>query len=120
MGSGSLAAMAVFESRYCEGLNVSSKSTSGEPQIVVLSLAFDTLIWFNTCSVQKEEGINLVREAIYAGHKEYLRNYQVPNTRAYVSSEEFTFPKKTEVLLTKIVLLREKVVVTEDGDAMEE
>ncbi|KAL4363885.1 hypothetical protein GQ457_04G009820 [Hibiscus cannabinus] len=83
MGSGSLAAMAVFESKYREGLN-------------------------------KEEGINLVCEAICAGifndlgsgsnvdicvittgHKEYLRNYRVPNARAHSSSKEFTFPKKT-------------------------
>ncbi|XWS69115.1 hypothetical protein CRYUN_Cryun04dG0151600 [Craigia yunnanensis] len=108
MGSGSLAAMAVFESKYHEGLT-------------------------------KEEGINLVCEAICAGifndlgsgsnvdvcvitrgHKEYLRNYQVPNPRADISSKGFTFPKKTEVLLTTITLLREKAEVIEDGDAMEE
>ncbi|OMO81586.1 Peptidase T1A, proteasome beta-subunit [Corchorus olitorius] len=108
MGSGSLAAMAVFESKYREGLS-------------------------------KEEGINLVCEAICAGifndlgsgsnvdlcvitkgHKEYLRNYQVPNHRAHISSKGFTFPKKTEVLLTKITPLDEKVEVIEAGDAMEE
>ncbi|XWS63751.1 hypothetical protein CRYUN_Cryun06bG0128700 [Craigia yunnanensis] len=107
MGSGSLAAMAVFESKYHEGLT--------------------------------KEGINLVCEAICAGifndlgsgssvdvcvitkgHKEYLRNYQVRNPHADISSKGFIFPKKTEVLLTKVMPLREKVEVIEDGDAMEE
>ncbi|KAG2708078.1 hypothetical protein I3843_05G159300 [Carya illinoinensis] len=108
MGSGSLAAMAVFESKYHEGLT-------------------------------KDEGINLVCEAICSGifndlgsgsnvdvcvitkgHKEYLRNHQLPNPRTYVSSKGFSFPKKTEVLLTRVTPLQEKVEVIERGDAMEE
>ncbi|KAK4842333.1 hypothetical protein QYF36_019766 [Acer negundo] len=108
MGSGSLAAMAVFESKYREGLT-------------------------------KDEGINLVCEAICSGifndlgsgsnvdvcvitkgHKEYLRNHQSPNPRTYVSSKGYPFPKKTEVLLTKITPLKEQVEVIEGGDAMEE
>ncbi|KAF5450201.1 hypothetical protein F2P56_030570 [Juglans regia] len=75
MGSGSLAAMAVFESKYHEGLR---------------------------------------------GHKEYLRNHQSPNPRTYVTSKGFSFPKKTEVLLTRVTSLQEKVEVVEGGDAMEE
>ncbi|KAB1213130.1 Proteasome subunit beta type-7-B [Morella rubra] len=83
MGSGSLAAMAVFESKYHEGLT-------------------------------KEEGVNLVCEAICSGifndlgsgsnvdvcvitkgQKEYLRNHLLPNPRTYVSSKVFSFPRKT-------------------------
>ncbi|RVW72600.1 Proteasome subunit beta type-7-B [Vitis vinifera] len=108
MGSGSLAAMAVFESKYHEGLT-------------------------------REEGINLVSEAICSGifndlgsgsnvdvcvitkgHKEYLRNHQLPNPRTYVSSKGYSFPKPIEVLLTKVTPLKEKVEVIEGGDAMEE
>ncbi|KAF8037637.1 hypothetical protein BT93_B0491 [Corymbia citriodora subsp. variegata] len=108
MGSGSLAAMSVFESKYREGIT-------------------------------KDEGINLVSEAICAGifndlgsgsnvdicvitkgHKEYLRNHLLPNSDVYALKREYTFPKKTEVLLTKITPLREKVEITEGGDAMEE
>uniref|UniRef100_A0A5B7A231 Proteasome subunit beta n=1 Tax=Davidia involucrata TaxID=16924 RepID=A0A5B7A231_DAVIN len=108
MGSGSLAAMSVFESKYHEGLT-------------------------------RDEGINLVCEAICSGifndlgsgsnvdvcvitkgHKEYLRNYQSPNPRTYVSAKGYSFSKKTEVLLTKITPLREVVEVIEGGDAMEE
>ncbi|KAE8023569.1 hypothetical protein FH972_009247 [Carpinus fangiana] len=105
MGSGSLAAMAVFESKYHEGLT-------------------------------REEGINLVCEAICSGifndlgsgsnvdicvitkgHKEYLRNHHMPNPRTYFRSQGFSFPKKTEVLFTKVTPLKEMV---EGGDAMEE
>ncbi|XAR64471.1 Proteasome endopeptidase complex [Bertholletia excelsa] len=108
MGSGSLAAMAVFESKYHEGLT-------------------------------RDEGINLVREAICSGifndlgsgsnvdvcvitkgSTEYLRNHQMPNPRTYINTKGYQFPKKTEVLLTKITPLREKVEVIEGGDAMEE
>ncbi|KAF7844522.1 proteasome subunit beta type-7-B [Senna tora] len=108
MGSGSLAAMSLFESKYKEGLT-------------------------------RDEGIKLVVEAICAGifndlgsgsnvdvcvitkgHKDYLRNHLLPNPRTYVNPNGFTFPKKTEVLLTKITPLKEKVEVIEGGDAMEE
>ncbi|KAK7847962.1 proteasome subunit beta type-7-a [Quercus suber] len=108
MGSGSLAAMSVFESKYREGLT-------------------------------KEEGIKLVCEAICSGifndlgsgsnvdvcvitkgQKEYLRNHQLPNPRTYVSSKGFSFPKKTEVLLTRITPLKEMAEVIEGGDTMEE
>ncbi|KAG6659602.1 hypothetical protein CIPAW_03G046900 [Carya illinoinensis] len=86
MGSGSLAAMAIFESKYREGLT-------------------------------REEGVNLVVEAIFSGifndlgsgsnvdvcgHKEYLRNHLLPNPRTFVNPKGFSFPKKTEVLITKI------------------
>ncbi|XP_052186688.1 proteasome subunit beta type-7-A [Diospyros lotus] len=108
MGSGSLAAMAIFESKYHEGLT-------------------------------RDEGVNLVCEAICSGifndlgsgsnvdvcvitkgQTEYLRNHQLPNPRTYVNAKGYSFPKKTEVLSTKIVPLREMVEVTERGDAMEE
>uniref|UniRef100_A0A0D6R8E9 Proteasome subunit beta n=1 Tax=Araucaria cunninghamii TaxID=56994 RepID=A0A0D6R8E9_ARACU len=108
MGSGSLAAMAMFESRYKEGMT-------------------------------REEGINLVCEAICSGifndlgsgsnvdvcvitkgNTEYLRNHRLPNPRTYVSARGYTFAKgHTEVLSTKIIPLREQVQVIE-GEAMEE
>ncbi|RLM92000.1 proteasome subunit beta type-7-B [Panicum miliaceum] len=108
MGSGSLAAMSVFESKYKEGLT-------------------------------REEGIQLVLEAICAGifsdlgsgsnvdvcvitkgKTEYLRNRQLPNPRTYVSSKGYSFVQgQTEVLSTKITPLKTKGEVTV-GDAMEE
>ncbi|KAF3339571.1 proteasome subunit beta type isoform 1 [Carex littledalei] len=109
MGSGSLAAMSVFESKYKEGLT-------------------------------REEGIELVAEAICAGifndlgsgsnvdvcvitkgKTEYLRNYQLPNPRTYISSKGYTFVKgQTEVLSTKITQIQHKVETVQSGDAMEE
>lgn len=65
-------------------------------------------------------GSNVDVCVITKGHKEYLRNHLLPNPRTYLSSKGFSFPKKTEVLLTKITPLREKVEVIEAGDAMEE
>ncbi|GJN32174.1 hypothetical protein PR202_gb20658 [Eleusine coracana subsp. coracana] len=107
MGSGSLAAMSVFESKYKEGLT-------------------------------REEGIQLVSEAICAGisddlgsgsnvdvcvmtkgKTEYLRNHLLPNPRTYVSSKGYSFVLgQTEVLATKITPLKQAEVTI--GDAMEE
>ncbi|RDX71746.1 Proteasome subunit beta type-7-B [Mucuna pruriens] len=123
MGSGSLAAMSVFESKYKESLSV-SKHIKAQTSVELF--------------IRRDEGIKLVVEAICAGifndlgsgsnvdvcvitkgHKEYLRNHLLPNPRTFVNPKGFTFPKKTEVLLTKITPLKEKVEVIE-GDAMEE
>ncbi|KHG08677.1 Proteasome subunit beta type-7-A -like protein [Gossypium arboreum] len=87
----------------------------------------------------RNKGIELVTEAICSGifndlgsgsnvdicvitkgGKEYLRNHLQPNPRTYTSSKGYSFPKKTEVLLTKIIPLKEKVEIIEGGDAMEE
>ncbi|KAL7261208.1 hypothetical protein ACSBR1_006783 [Camellia fascicularis] len=84
-------------------------------------------------------GINLVCEAICSGifndlgsgskvdvcvitkgHTEYLRNHQLPNPSTYVNAKGCSFPKKTEVLLTKITAVRQMVSVTKGGDEMEE
>ncbi|CAL5398593.1 unnamed protein product [Camellia sinensis] len=84
-------------------------------------------------------GINLVCEAICSGifndlgsgskldvcvitkgHTEYLRNHQLPNPSTYVNAKGCSFPKKTEVLLTKITAQRQMVSVTKGGDEMEE
>ncbi|KAK8526376.1 hypothetical protein V6N12_020848 [Hibiscus sabdariffa] len=81
MGSGSLAAMAVFESKYREGLN-------------------------------KEEGINLVCEAICAGIFNDLGSGSNVDI-CVITKVEY---KILEVLLTKIIPLREKIQVIEDGE----
>ncbi|KAG2586460.1 hypothetical protein PVAP13_5NG038100 [Panicum virgatum] len=98
MGSGSLAAMSVFESKYKEGLT-------------------------------REEGIQLVSEAICAGIFNDLGSgsnvdvcviTKLPNPRTYVSSKGYSFVQgQTEVLSTKITPLKSKGEVTV-SDAMEE
>lgn len=108
MGSGSLAAMSVFESKYKEGL-------TREEGIKLVSEAICSGIFNDLGS-----GSNVDVLVITKGHKEYLRNYQNPNPRTYVSQKGYSFVKgHTEVLSTKITPLKAKVAVTE-GDAMEE
>ncbi|KAH7570394.1 hypothetical protein JRO89_XS05G0100000 [Xanthoceras sorbifolium] len=83
MGSGSLTAMAVFESKYREEL------TKDEG----INLAYEAICSgiFNDLG----SGSNVDVYVITKGHKEYLRNHQLPNPRAYVSSKGYPFPKKT-------------------------
>ncbi|CAD6341158.1 unnamed protein product [Miscanthus lutarioriparius] len=109
MGSGSLAAMSVFESRFKEGL-------TREEGIELVSDAIRAGIFNDLGS-----GSNVDVCVITKGKTEYLRNHQLPNPRTYASSKGFSFTKgQTEVLSTKIIPLKQKVEVAEGGDAMEE
>ncbi|XP_030530860.1 proteasome subunit beta type-7-B [Rhodamnia argentea] len=108
MGSGSLAAMAVFESKYKEGL-------TRDEGIQLVAEAICSGIFNDLGS-----GSNVDICVITKGHKDYLRNHLLPNPRTYISEKGYPFPKKIEVLLTKITPLKEKVEIIEAGDAMEE
>eukprot|EP00249_Psilotum_nudum_P002389 c15402_g1_i1 orf=488-1309(-) len=108
MGSGSLASMAFFESRYKE--NMTKESGMELVAAAICSGIFNDL----------GSGSNVDLCIITKGSVEFLRNYQQPNPRSYASTRGYSFPKgHTEVLSTKIIPLREHVIVTE-GDAMEE
>jgi len=108
MGSGSLAAMAMFESRYREGM-------TREEGIKLVCQAICSGIFNDLGS-----GSNVDVCVITKGQREYLRNYELPNPRTYVSSKGYSFAKgHTEVLSTKITPLKEHVKIIE-GDAMEE
>ncbi|KAK2984970.1 hypothetical protein RJ640_003704 [Escallonia rubra] len=113
MGSGSLAAMAVFESKYHEGL-------SRDEGVKLVCEAICSGIFNDLGS-----GSNVDICVITKGQKEYLRNHLLPNPRTYISSKGYSFTKKTavvvaEVLLTKITPLKQLVEVIEGGEAMEE
>lgn len=108
MGSGSLAAMAMFESKYKEGM-------TRDEGIKLVTEAICSGIFNDLGS-----GSNVDVCVITKGHKEYLRNHLVPTPRTYVSAEGYKFTKKTEVLFTKITPLTKKAEVIEGGDAMEE
>ncbi|XP_004960889.2 proteasome subunit beta type-7-A isoform X1 [Setaria italica] len=109
MGSGSLAAMSVFESKYKEGL-------TREEGIQLVCDAIRGGIFNDLGS-----GSNVDVCVITKGKTEYLRNHQLPNPRTYVSSKGYSFTKgQTEVLSTKITQLKQKVEVAEGSDAMEE
>ncbi|NP_001149857.1 Proteasome subunit beta type-7-A [Zea mays] len=109
MGSGSLAAMSVFESKYKEGL-------TREEGIQIVCEAICAGIFNDLGS-----GSNVDVCVITKGKTEYLRNHQLPNPRTYASSKGYSFTKgQTEVLSSKVTLLKQKVEVAEGGDAMEE
>ncbi|XP_078437213.1 proteasome subunit beta type-7-B-like [Wolffia australiana] len=109
MGSGSLAAMAVFESKYREGL-------TRDEGISLVSEAICSGIFNDLGS-----GSNVDVCVITKGQVEYLRNFQLPNPRTYVSSKGYSFTKgQTEVLSTKITPLKQKLVAEVEADVMEE
>ncbi|GFP88318.1 proteasome subunit beta type-7-a [Phtheirospermum japonicum] len=108
MGSGSLAAMAVFESKYHERM-------SRDEGIKLVAEAIISGIFNDLGS-----GSNVDICVITKGKREYLRNYLLPNPRTYIREKGYLFSKKTEVLFTKIMPLRERVEVIEEGDTMEE
>ncbi|KAJ0911253.1 putative proteasome endopeptidase complex [Helianthus annuus] len=77
MGSGSLVAMAIFESEYREGLTA------------ICSGIFNDL----------GSGSNVDVCVIEKGKKEYMRNHLTPNPCTYISSKGYTFSKKTGLLI---------------------
>ncbi|CAL9104275.1 unnamed protein product [Musa textilis] len=110
MGSGSLAAMAIFESKFREGL-------TRDEGIKLVSEAICSGIFNDLGS-----GSNVDVCVITRGQTEYLRNHQLPNPRTYVSSRGYNFLKgHTEVLSTKITPLKSsKVEAAAEVDEMEE
>ncbi|KAL5716686.1 proteasome endopeptidase complex [Ranunculus cassubicifolius] len=108
MGSGSLAAMAMFESKYKEGL-------SRDEGIKLVCEAICSGIFNDLGSGSNVDVCVITKEG-----KEYLRNHMLPNPRTYVSNKGYTFTMgQTEVLSTKITPLMTNLAVA-DGDAMEE
>ncbi|KAK4373164.1 hypothetical protein RND71_008548 [Anisodus tanguticus] len=82
MGSGSLAAMAIFESKYREGLS----KDEGIKLVAeaILSGVFNDL----------GSGSNVDICVITKGHTEYFRNHMSPNPRTY-PQKGYSFPKKS-------------------------
>ncbi|PHT75887.1 Proteasome subunit beta type-7 [Capsicum annuum] len=107
MGSGSLAAMAIFESKYREGM-------SRDEGIKLVAEAILSGVFNDLGS-----GSNVDICVITKGNTEYLRNHLSPNPRTY-PQKGYPFSKKTGVLSTKITPQREIVNGIEGGDAMEE
>lgn len=108
MGSGSLAAMAIFESKYKYGL-------SREEGIKLVAEAICSGIFNDLGS-----GSNVDICVITKGKTDYLRNHQLPNPRTYISKRGYLFTKGyTVVLSSNVSTLKAKAEVTET-DAMEE
>jgi len=107
MGSGSLAAMAVFEAEYKDGM------TEEEAKAIVHKAISSGI--FNDLG----SGSNVDLLVIKKGSYENLRNYDKPNERKFRKKSGYSFPKgSAPVLTTNFVPFRELVTVV-DGDAME-
>jgi len=107
MGSGSLAAMAVFEANYKTGMEK-------EEAISLVSAAVCSGIFNDLGS-----GGNVDVVVITKDNTEILRNYAKPNPRKFRREKGYEFPKgTTPVLSTVFTPLDSKVVITE-GEAME-
>ena len=114
MGSGSLAAMSVFEADYKEGM-------SREEACTLVARAIKAGIFNDLGS-----GSNVDLCVITASGKEYLRNWETPNARTYTRAKGYSFPPGTTQLSTRTLPMAsaaslplfEAVTVTE-GDAME-
>jgi 20S proteasome subunit beta 2 len=90
MGSGSLAAMAVFEADYREELG-------REEACALVARAIKAGIFNDLGS-----GSNVDLCVITADGKEYLRNWETPNARTYTRDKGFTFPRGTTQLSHRV------------------
>jgi len=107
MGSGSLAAMAVFEATY-------KKEMEKQEAINVVCEAIEAGIFNDLGS-----GGNVDVVVITRGKTEILRNYRKPTPRQFTNKSAYSFPKgTTPVLRTEVTPLAKKVIITE-GEAME-
>eukprot|EP01111_Echinosteliopsis_oligospora_P000320 TRINITY_DN1030_c0_g1_i1.p1 TRINITY_DN1030_c0_g1~~TRINITY_DN1030_c0_g1_i1.p1 ORF type:complete len:273 (+),score=90.53 TRINITY_DN1030_c0_g1_i1:81-899(+) len=110
MGSGSLAAMAVFEAKYKTGL-------TREEAIDLVHEAISSGIFNDLGS-----GSNVDITIITKDGVEIKRNYDTPNARKFKREKPYVFPPGTTPVLSKTITpLGQKVIVTEitAGDAMD-
>jgi len=107
MGSGSLAAMAVFEAEYKPNMEI-------EDAKKLVHRAILSGIWNDLGS-----GGNVDITVITKEGAQIFRNYDKPNPRKFRRPRGYDFPKgTTTVLRTEVTPLESKVVITE-GEAME-
>ena len=99
MGSGSLAAMSVFEADYVEGMNREAACT-------LVARAIKAGIFNDLGS-----GSNVDLCVITAGGKEYLRNYEKPNQRTYTRSAGYTFPPGTTQINKRSVTIASSATI---------
>jgi len=104
MGSGSLAAMSVFEAGYKNGMN-------RQEAIDLVHAAISAGIFNDLGS-----GGNVDLVVLTRGNTEILRNYDKPNPRKYRREKGFQFQKgTTPVLSTEVTPLNVKVSVLDDA-----
>lgn len=107
MGSGSLAAMAVFEANYKPGM-------TKEEGIALVHAAITAGIFNDLGS-----GGNVDITVLTLAGTEIMRNYDRPNPRKYRREKGYQFPRgTTPVIQTVVTPLESRLVITE-GEAME-
>ena len=108
LGSGSLAAMAIFEAQYRP--NLTREDAMGLCHAAIRAGIFNDL----------GSGSNVDLCVITKGNVEYLRNYEHAATRTYRRPEPYVFaPGTTAVLSTKTVPFEALGVDVQDGDEPE-
>ncbi|CAI5514693.1 unnamed protein product [Closterium sp. Naga37s-1] len=107
MGSGSLAAMAILESQYKEGMTM-------EEGVALVSAAIRAGI-FNDLGSGSNVDINIITK----DGVEVRRNFEKPTPRTYRGTGYKFPPGTTKVLTTRVQDFRRLVTVV-DGDSMEE
>jgi len=108
MGSGSLAAMAVFEAKY-------KANMTREEAIALVHEAVSSGI-FNDLGSGSNVDINvLTKDGV-----EILRNYDTPNARKFIREKPYDFPTgTTPIVASSKTQIFEKLIVVEEGEAME-
>jgi len=107
MGSGSLAAMAVFEAGYKDAM------TEEEAKALVHAAISSGI--FNDLG----SGGNVDLLVIRKGETEYLRGYDKPNERKFRKAKGYDFPSGTAAVLSKKFTPFRELVTVVDGDDME-
>jgi len=110
MGSGSLAAMSIFESEFKEGMTEEQAK-----QLVAKAIRAGI---FNDLG----SGSNVDLCVIKKGKTDYLRGYEFPVKRSYRREKGFSFPPGTTAVLSETVksLKQSGITLTvEEGDRME-
>jgi 20S proteasome subunit beta 2 len=106
MGSGSLAAMSIFEADYKEGM-------SRDEAVALVAKAIRAGIFNDLGSGSNVDLCVLTKDGI-----EWLRNYEQPNPRTYVRSKPYVFDRGTAQVLSETVY-RPKVKVADIVDVVE-
>lgn len=102
MGSGSLAAMAIFEASF-------KPNMEKQDAIDLVHAAISAGIWNDLGS-----GGNVDITILTRGHVDIKRNYDKPNPRKFRRDASYVFPRGTTPVLSTIVTpLASKVVITE-------
>jgi len=107
MGSGSLAAMAIFEAGFKQ--NMTKEEAIKIVHKAILAGIFNDL----------GSGGNVDITVVTKGGAEVMRNYDKPNPRKYRRPKGFDFPRGTTVVLNEVVTSLDTKVSATDSESME-